>query len=375
MTPPRILRGEFGKPFDMVSPLIRLCIRLDDLTAKHGPKVPEPASELLASLQASLRARGVALPNEPMARRIEIDTGCKVGRAVPTAEGLITLCDQLERALDSLLGAGASIAVDNGLGNIWSPSQRSTLVDCEVRWWFKYGVGLPERSNGNLAIGRSVHTALAHNFRAKAATGQDLPEQDVVAAFDAAWTEESDAADFRNDEDPAELASTSQAMVQKFMREIAPGVFPAIVEIEGQKQPAVELEVAGEIGGVPVRGRVDLVDVAGTIHDWKTSGRKPAGITSGQRFQLSTYRQLAPAATGKATVPTMVRTKTLQLVQNTIDVTEADILETAKGYPLARDAVKAGIFQPNRGSNLCSKRNCTYWRECEAEYGGLVEAS
>ena len=31
-----------------------------------------------------------------------------------------------------------------------------------------------------------------------------------------------------------------------------------------------------------------------------------------------------------------------------------------------------GIYTPRRGSPLCSRRYCGYWRECEREYGGRI---
>jgi hypothetical protein len=33
-----------------------------------------------------------------------------------------------------------------------------------------------------------------------------------------------------------------------------------------------------------------------------------------------------------------------------------------------------GIYLPNRGSKLCTRRHCAHWEACEAEYVGQVKA-
>src|SRR5690349_496305 len=56
------------------------------------------------------------------------------------------------------------------LGQILSPTQERTYLDCSARWWFKYGLGLPEVKNSSLALGSAVHHALEANFREKVET-------------------------------------------------------------------------------------------------------------------------------------------------------------------------------------------------------------
>src|ERR1019366_7620088 len=55
---------------------------------------------------------------------------------------------------------------------------------------------------------------------------------------------------FRDDENPQELAATGEALVVKYMDYLAPTIDPAVVE----------LRVEGEIGGVKVRGWIDLLE-------------------------------------------------------------------------------------------------------------------
>ena len=185
----------------------------------------------------------------------------------------------------------------------------------------------PDPPNGNLALGRAVHWALTQNFAQKIETYEDLPLSGVLALFREAWALERDQAEFRDDEDPSQLAFAGEALVMKYLDEVAPTIEPA----------AVELHVEGEIGGVRVQGFIDVLDVDGRIIDIKTAKASPSGIEPMHRFQIATYRQLAPAASGKGRIDTLVKTKTPKIVLQSFDITEDDLRATqtiyAQGQP------------------------------------------
>src|SRR6185436_1682781 len=91
-----------------------------------------------------------------------------------------------------------------------------------------------------------------------------------------------------------------------------------------------------------------------------------------RRFQLATYSQVCPGANGHARVDTLVKTKTPALVTQSFILTDGDLLAINTLYPLAQRAMKAELYMPNRLSMSCSRRNCSYWRQCEKELGGEV---
>jgi hypothetical protein len=146
------------------------------------------------------------------------------------------------------------------------------------------------------------------------------------------------------------------------MDELAPLIQPA----------AVEVRVEGEIAGIKVQGWIDLIDTDGQIIDIKTAARKPGGVDVDHRFQIATYAQLVPGASGRARVDTLVKTKTPSLVSHSFTVTDADILAIKKLYPLSQQSMRSQLYMPNRLSMACSRRNCCYWRQCETEFGGEV---
>ncbi len=212
-------------------------------------------------------------------------------------------------------------------------------MDCHARWWFKYNLKQPDPPNGNLALGRAVHWALTQNFAQKVETCEDLPLSGVLALFREAWAIERDQAEFRDDEDPSQLAFAGEALVEKYLDEVAPAVEPA----------AVELHVEGEIGGVRVQGFIDVLDVDGRIIDIKTAKAVPGSIDPMNRFQVATYRQLAPAASGKGRLDTLVKTKTPKIVLQSFDVTQEDLRATHTIYARASQAMRSEHLhaQPN----------------------------
>ncbi len=246
---------------------------------------------------------------------------------------------------------------------VLSPSQVRTFVGCSARWWFKYGLSLPEPKTSSLALGCAVHQAIEANFREKVDSKEDLDTRGVVAVFQVAWQQQAEETEFRDEENPAEIGKVGEQLVARYMDEAAPAIQPA----------AVELEVAGTIGGVPVRGRVDVIDDTGRVIDLKTAARKPAGIAPDYAFQLATYRQLTPGASGEARLDTLVKTKTVQLITQSYAVGEQDIRATQVLYPLVQEGMRKGLYLPNRQSLTCSRRNCAYWRHCESEFGGTIE--
>jgi len=246
--------------------------------------------------------------------------------------------------------------------SVLSPTQLRCFMDCHARWWFKYRLKISDPPNGNLVLGRAVHWALTQNFAQKIETYEDLPLLGVVALFREAWALEFDQAEFRDDEEPSELAWAGEALVAKYLDEIAPTIEPA----------AVELHVEGDIGGVGVQGFIDVLDVEGRIIEIKTARATPSRIEPMHRFQVATYRQLTPAASGKGRLDTLVKTKTPKIVVQDFEVTEEDMRATETIYARASEVMSSDLYLPNRLSMLCSRRNCAYWRICECEWGGEV---
>lgn len=244
-----------------------------------------------------------------------------------------------------------------------SPSRVSTFLECAARWSYKYIHRLPEPPTGKLTLGTAVHQALGMNFAQKIETEVDMPAADVIGQFRLAWQLAEGATAWSDDEDPRAIATTGEQLVETYMREQAPKIRPV----------AVEIIVSGEIAGIPVHGRVDVLDTDGRIIDWKTAAASPCGVLASHALQLATYARLTSGASGEVATHHLVTTKTPKIVAMTRKLTAQDHALPERLYPLAARAMRTGIYPPNRGSMLCSRRNCAFWRQCEADFGGRVE--
>jgi len=252
---------------------------------------------------------------------------------------------------------------------VLSPSQVRTFLDCSARWWYKYGLQLPDPKGSSLVRGIVVHRMAEIFLRAKHSGAAVVPD-DLAGIFDQIWDETAAAGSFAPHEDLDKLKLQTAQLARMYLDEVAPEITPAVIN----GQPAIEMAVSGEISGVKVRGILDLVDAHGCIRDVKTAARKPSRVEPGYALQIATYAEIAPHVTGEAALVTLVATKTPQLVTMAYRVSDADRAYARALYPRVQDAMRTGCVTPNRGSNLCSRKHCNFWAACEAEYGGKVKA-
>ena len=275
------------------------------------------------------------------------------------------LIEAPEVTFTKLPATSGSVAAETDPAPVLSPSQVRCFFDCPARWWFKYRLQLPERKNSSLALGLAVHQALEVNFREKLETQEDLETTGVLMVFREAWMEQVPQTEFTSGESQGDLRRLGERLVAKYMDEVAPKVEPA----------AVELDVQGEISGVSVRGRLDVLDVEGRLIDFKTASRRPSCVSPDYAFQLATYQQITPGASGEVRIDSLVKTQTVQIVQQAYTVEEPDIRATQVLYPMAQKAMGSGMYCPNRQSMLCSQKHCSFWKHCEEEFGGRVRSS
>ena len=193
--------------------------------------------------------------------------------------------------------------VTNDLGAVLSPSQARTFLDCAYKWYAKHALGLPDPPNGSFVRGRVVHKMAELYYRARLA-GKTPDLDDMHQPFEEAWDREAAMAAFGADENVDELKRQAAVLTRKYLEEVAPEIQPA----------AVERPVTGTIGGVCVRAFIDLVDTRGRIIDLKTAAKSPSGVSADYAFQVATYRQLAPQASGLARLDTLVANKTPKIV-------------------------------------------------------------
>ncbi len=257
-------------------------------------------------------------------------------------------------------------------GMLLSPSQVDTFDQCPAKWRFKYLEHLPEFKTPNLSVGSTVHRAIEFNLRQKIESRRDLEVGEVKDAAAGIWSEFAGETMFTSEDDPAELGQLAEACVERYMVDVAPKIKPL----------AVELPIEGEIAGIQVRGKLDILDEDGTLIDIKTAADKPRWITQSQKLQLCSYDLLCPQSRGKIRIDTLVkgrskdRVEKVQVVPLEAQLGLPDVQYTENMYSLVQDAIRDGIYYPRRDHNrnpLCNRRMCCFWKACESEYGGEVE--
>lgn len=240
-----------------------------------------------------------------------------------------------------------------------SPSQVNTYLDCQARWYYSHVAGLPDPPSASAALGRAIHHTAADYLRLRA-QGETLTAGDIGDYFHSILKAELLTAELAPVDDPAQLLSDGLAMLAMFTGQIAPQIDAA----------ATEVQVHGQIGGQHVRGIVDVIDQAGVVIDLKTSSKKPASISASYTLQLITYGMLTGQR--ETRLITLARTKTPSWCQHSLTIRPQHTQYAATVYAMAAESMASGLYLPNRGSNICSRRHCAFWRACQDEYGGSV---
>ena len=247
-------------------------------------------------------------------------------------------------------------------GDVLSPSSCTQYRRCPAQWRYRHIDHLPDPKTGALLEGSCVHDAITANLRQKISSKKDLAPGAVKELYAKAWETLEPETVFHPTEQPAEIKAQGERLTLKYLAESCDTIQPA----------AVERKVHGTIGGVEVRGYIDILDVTGRVIDLKTAARKPSEVSPDHRFQIATYRALCPDVSGEARVDTLVKTKTPQLVETPYTVKGCDLVEIERMYPMVQRAIRAGMFMPNRAGTMCSRKYCSFWRACQDEYGGEV---
>jgi RecB family exonuclease len=245
---------------------------------------------------------------------------------------------------------------------VLSPSQVILFLNCPAKWYFRYFLGLPEPTTPATALGKAFHEAIAHNFRHKLQTRSDLPSAEALESFRSSLGQHLENVALGRGVNQVEILDLGSMMLEKYLCEAAPLIQPA----------AVEAPVGGLIGGVKVRGYVDLLDTESRIIDTKSALKAIRGISHDHRFQLISYAMITPGASGLCRLDTITKGRTVALTQKNFLVGHADRRYAETIYPMVQESIREGIFLPRRSSGLCSRKYCGYWRACEREFGGVV---
>lgn len=155
---------------------------------------------------------------------------------------------------------------------------------CPKKYDYRYVSRIPAPIKPELAFGVAIHESLEHNFLQKIGTGRDLPIGAVAEFFrrvldDRLRTVPEDL--LRGPSDPHYLRALGEHFLDRFLKERAPDLQPAVRGVECSFQ--LPLSPQHEI-----TGQFDLLDTQWVLHDFKTSN-KPYDPRRADRTQLVIY--------------------------------------------------------------------------------------
>lgn len=255
-----------------------------------------------------------------------------------------------------------------------SPSMVNKYRQCPRQFYYDYCLKLPRQGSAYTAFGSAFHAMAEENYYQKVRTAKDLPMGLLLDFFrdnlqyqdDVDWKEQTESLDDMKDQ--------GVATVKAYQETVAPGIQPQVVEhvwsMEINNRPWI------------ISGKTDLIDIDDNIHELKTTNTLPAKPRDGSPpkpkydhgFQVSTYVMGRRAETGRSDVQgrlTYARRGKGETMSLDVE------LESAQSIVSTFDNVATSIqkewWPPFRSHYLCSRKYCSFFRECEKDCGGTVK--
>jgi DNA helicase-2/ATP-dependent DNA helicase PcrA len=188
-------------------------------------------------------------------------------------------------------------------------------LTCPLRYKLGHVVRVPVPPHHAMIYGSALHKAV-QEFHRRHARGEVMSEAELLASFDAAWTNEGFLS---RDHEEARLAAGRATLLRFREAQLQPGaVIPAYVE----------REFSFSLGGDRIRGRWDRVDI------------EPAGPAPAEAAGVPPRD--APAPHADVVAPTFELTGRERVTIT--DYKTSDVREPAKARQRARDSLQLQIY-------------------------------
>lgn len=252
-----------------------------------------------------------------------------------------------------------------------SYSAITTYQGCPLRYYFRYIVGLPEKTvSSSLVFGSAVHRAVELHFNELMAGNEPPPIDALVGEYDRHWNEsDPQAIQFSKDDDVESLGRLATKMFGAF--QASPLATP------GGRIIGVEEELRGNVvAGCPdLLGRIDLIEETAdelVVTDLKTSrsrwSREQADDSAGQ---LLLYHELVRSFALRKRVrlqfAVLTKTKEPAVDLHEVPVDARRIDRTKRIVERVWTAVDNQVFYPAPSPMQCP--GCSFREQCRAWAG------
>jgi len=317
---PGLVAGRFPTP-NRRDPLAMPAALVDELVGDEDVQLREERrlfyvamtrarDELVLSYAADYGGSGIRRPSPFVVEALDLPPA-SIDPAVRAASSL----GRIETAAPPVARADPPA---EGRGPIEEPltlsfSAIDAYLSCPLKYKLGHVVRVPVPPHHAMIYGSALHKAV-QEFHRRHARGEVMSEEELLASFDAAWTNEGFLS---RDHEEARLAN-GRATLRRFREaQLEPGaVIPAYVE----------REFSFSLGGDRVRGRWDRVDI------------EPPDPAAAPRSQAPD----APAPHADVVAPTLELTGRERVTIT--DYKTSDVREPAKARQRARDSLQLQIY-------------------------------
>lgn len=175
-----------------------------------------------------------------------------------------------------------------------SVSKIEKAMLCPKHYRLKFLDKIPEPASWVAHGGIVVHEIVEGALKTFAHTGSYPSWQDLDDQFDLVWNNKQLKTEGKDDfigwkEDPQEpvekVRSECRPLVRLAREQALPNYRPMILESGPVVEQRIDLELESPIGPFPIIGYVDLLDEAGVLVDWKTTGVNKEGKVSDRKLK------------------------------------------------------------------------------------------
>jgi RecB family exonuclease len=245
-----------------------------------------------------------------------------------------------------------------------SASRLGTWLQCRLKFYFRYVLGIVKPNTPARHVGSVVHAVLQQWSLARWRRAP-LEGEMVTAVFDKAWTDTNEGEEIKwaDDEPEAEVKTAARSLIDTYLREtpIPPDEKPEAVEV------SVEKDLASQ--GLPtIIGVLDLVRSGGRIVDFKTTGKTPNAEMAlhANDVQLTAYAILYREATDHRETALelhhLVKLKTPKLIVTTSE--PATEIQTTRFFRLVESYVRGVESEDYVPSPGFACAGCEFFNEC-----------
>ena len=245
-------------------------------------------------------------------------------------------------------------------------SSISLFQSCPLRWYFKYCLGLTERSiSSSLVLGSALHAAVQYHFE-QLLMGRTTSDLDtLLEVFQNAWQSfDESIIRYSAGEGRDDIGALADRLLRAFLSSDFARPRGYVIGIEEELRGQV-------IPGAPdLVGRVDLLVDTGpelVVSDFKTARCTWNDLkVEDLAPQLLLYSELVkPLADGrpiKLEFAVLTKTKVPELTIHEVPNDPRQVLRTKKIVERVWQAIQTGAFYPNPGPLTCG--TCPFRQPC-----------